>query len=342
VKRRITMLSLVAFALAAAALIATSRQPRAASPVAAAKAEPDPISFACQGRVEAGADPVEVSASIDGVIRTLLVSEGQFVRKGQLLARVSCDDLDANTQAQRAVVESARQALMRLHRGSRDEERLTAAEATNEARAVRDHAEVQFDRMDRLYKTEDISLQTLDNARRDWDVAEAALRKADQQERLVLAPPLAEDVSRLEAELAGAEARLRSAEASFAKCAVESPVNGTVIKVLRKVGESVSTFTPQPIATVGDLTIRRVRAEVDERDVAKVFIGQTAVVRIEDDELTGRVTRTALRMGRKSIQGVVPGDKNDRDVLDVWIDLPASHRRLPLGLRVLVRFSKPL
>ena len=74
--------------------------------------------------------------------------------------------------------------------------------------------------------------------------------------------------------------------------------------------------------------------------MAKVFVGQTAMVRIDDDELNGRVTRTALRMGRKSIQGIVPGDKNDRDVLDVWIDLRAAHRRLPLGLRVLVRFSK--
>jgi HlyD family secretion protein len=340
-KRRLAVLVIGVAGLVAVGLFSMSEQPRQPK---AATAGGEKYLFACQGRVEGASDPVEVSASMDGVIQTVLVSEGQSVQRGQLVARVGCADLEANVESQRASVESARQALVRLHRGSRDEDRRAAAEATTGARAVRDHAKAQFERFARLFKSEDVSRQSFESAQRDLEVAESGLRRTEEQERLVLAPPLTEDVGRLDADLAGAEARLRSAEAPVRKCSVESPVTGTVIKVVRRAGESVSTFTRQPIVTIGDFSIRRVRAEVDERDVAKVFVGQRAEIRLDGDDhgVAGSVSRTALRMGRKSVQAILPGDKDDRDVLDVWIDLPLANRPqlLPMGLRVLVRFSK--
>ena len=66
---------------------------------------------------------------MDGVIAAVLVTEGQVVKAGELIARLACDDLEAEIRAAKAAENAARQAKARLVRGSRDEERHVAAAA---------------------------------------------------------------------------------------------------------------------------------------------------------------------------------------------------------------------
>jgi hypothetical protein len=109
-----------------------------------------------------------------------------------------------------------------------------------------------------------------------------------------------------------------------------------------KAGESFSTLTPRPLFTMADLSVRRIRAEVDERDVSKVRVGQKVLISsdaLQNQLLQGVVGRISDTMGRKRILTGDPSEKADRDVLEAMIDLDAAVK-LPVGMRVTVQFQE--
>ena len=54
------------------------------------------------------------------------------------------------------------------------------------------------------------------------------------------------------------------------KTEIRSPLTGTVLRKLRRPGEMVSEAQDMPIVSVGDLSVLRVRAEVNDADIARV------------------------------------------------------------------------
>ena len=120
-----------------------------------------------------------------------------------------------------------------------------------------------------------------------------------------------------------------------------APIDGTILRVYAKRGESFSTVAPRPLFSIADTSARHIKAEVDERDVDKVSLGEQVLIQadaLEGRKLSGSVARISPIMGRKSIDTGDPSDKSDRDVLEVIIDLDDSSRPLPIGLRVTVQF----
>src|SRR5260370_39569443 len=85
------------------------------------------VSLACPGRIEGLSDSTDIGAATDGVIQAIDVKEGQRVRQGDMLAEIGCSDLASALRVANAEADSLRQARIRLLRGSRDEERLSAA-----------------------------------------------------------------------------------------------------------------------------------------------------------------------------------------------------------------------
>jgi multidrug resistance efflux pump len=116
---------------------------------------------------------------------------------------------------------------------------------------------------------------------------------------------------------------------------------GTVLQTLLEPGESFSTLVPRPILSLADTSRLRVRAEVDEREVGRVFVGQRVLVDGDAWEaagVPGVVARRGAQMGRKTARSGDPAEKSDRDVLEVLVDLDRQDPRLVLGLRVTARF----
>jgi multidrug resistance efflux pump len=299
------------------------------------------VLFACQGRIEGRSETVEVGAAIDGVVTAVHVEEGRQVQRGQVLAEIGCEDLKASLLEAEAAVESARQVKARLVRGSRQEERLAAEQRTVQARAVLRQAESDLARRKRLMERDDISRADYDQALRDHDVAVARLNEAIRNEELVKAPALPEEIAKADSDIRGAERRAATISERIAKCRVTAPITGTVLRVLIKRGESFSTLTPRPIAHIADLTLQRVRAEVDERDVARVKKGQKVLVfqdGVREQSASGVVETIYHTMGRKHVSSGDPAEKTDRDILETMILLDKNAPRFPLGLRVIVQF----
>lgn len=299
------------------------------------------VVFASPGRVEGASETSELGAAADGVLKIVYVKEGQYVRRGTLLGEIACDDLKPALQTATAEADAARQARARLLRGARDEEKKIATEKTAAARATYEEAKSRLDMQRALYQKQQISRATYDQAVRDLGVADANLQAAIRSEELLAAPPLQEDQARADADVLAAEGRVRTAEERIAKCSIVAPIDGTILRVYAKRGESFSTVAPRPLFSIADTSARHIKAEVDERDVDKVSLGEQVLIQadaLEGRKLSGSVARISPIMGRKSIDTGDPSDKSDRDVLEVIIDLDDSSRPLPIGLRVTVQF----
>lgn len=93
---------------------------------------------------------------------------------------------------------------------------------------------------------------------------------------------------------------------------------------------------------MADLSTRRVRVEVDERDVHGVRLGQAVDILSEANpalRAQGRVVRIDAAMGRRQTRTLDAADKSDRDVLEVTVDVGDDLRVLPVDYRVTAVFG---
>jgi len=299
------------------------------------------VAFASPGRVEGASETTQVGAAADGVLKAVYVKEDQFVKRGTLLGEIACDELQAILQTAIAEADVARQTRTRILRGARDEEKKIASQKTAAARATFEEAKSRLGMQRALYQREQVSRASYEQAVRDLGVADANLQAAVRTEELLAAPPLREEKARADAEVLAAEGRVRTVQERIAKCSILAPIDGTVLRVYARTGESFSTVTPRPLFSLADTSTRHIKAEVDERDVDKLSIGQNVIIQadaLEGKKLQGSVTRISAMMGRKSISTGDPSDKSDRDILEAVIGLENDIRSLPIGLRVTVQF----
>src|SRR5437016_2884192 len=299
------------------------------------------VAFASPGRVEGASETTQVGAAADGVLKAVYVKEGQLVKRGTLLAEIACDELQASLQTAIAEADGARQTRTRILRGARDEEKKIASEKTAAARATFEEAKSRLEMQRALYQREQVSRASYEQAVRDLGVADANLQAAVRTEEFLAAPPLQEERARADAEVQAAEGRVRTAQERIGKCSIVAPIDGTVLRVYARRGESFSTVTPRPLFSLADTSSRHIKAEIDERDVDKVSVGQKVVIQadaLDGKRLNGSVARISAMMGRKSISTGDPSDKSDRDILEAVIDLKDSTQQLPIGLRVTVQF----
>jgi HlyD family secretion protein len=299
------------------------------------------VLLASPGRVEGHGETISLGAATDGVVQAVLVTEGKKVTKGTVLAVLGCDDLNASIDQARAEAESARQARIRLLRGHRGEERKASAQKTTAAQAVLNQTQEHLKRMDTLYQKEEISRDLFEQAKRDYEVAQANYQTSRNDQDLVESDPLPEEKLRADADVTAAEKNVSVATEKLQKCTIRAPISGTVLRIMARVGESYSTLLPRPLFSLVDDSIRRVRAEVDEQDVGKVKLGQRTIISADGfpgRRFDGRVTELAHVMGRKSVLSGDPAEKVDRDILEVIIELDQSAKELPIGLRVTAQF----
>ncbi len=299
------------------------------------------IILAAPGRVESVGDTIEIGTAVNGVLSSVPVKEGQIVTDGQILAIVSCDELNGEIASAKAAVESNRQTRARLIRGSREEERERAAVDINAAQSTLNHAKLHYERMSSLVKDGIIARAEGETAQRDYELAQAALKSAEKRAQLVNAPPLPEELNKADADIKAAEERVKTLNAQLNKCVIKSPINGTVLRVHLHTGESVSPINPRSLMSIADTTRLRIRAEVDERDIGRISLRQKVKILVDaypDRQFSGTVTSIGDLMGRKNVRTGEPAEKSDRDVMDVLIDFNKIDNRLIVGLRVTVQF----
>jgi multidrug resistance efflux pump len=296
---------------------------------------------AAPGRIEGSADAIQVGASISGIIEDVLVKQGDRISAGQVLIRIECDDVAARLKQRRAEYESAVALHEKLVNGPRPQEIDIAIAEVKSADAGLAEAKARLTRGQALVKTNDISRAAYDAAERDHHVAQSQLDSAQLRLRLLQAGTRKEELAEAKARKIALEHSIAATEAELAKCEIRSSIDGIILHKHVSKGELVSVFFPKPLVSIVELRHYRVRAEVDEHDVARIRIGQKVKITLNgspDRHLHGRVASLAPVMGRRRILTSDPADRSDRDVLEVLIDIDEQPPSLPIGLRVSVIF----
>jgi HlyD family secretion protein len=327
------LLYIIAGAAAAASL---ALLPREAKPAPSAVAEPRKGGFVvAAGRVEPYGEEVRLGAELDGKLDRVLVEEGDAVRTGQVVAVLRNADFAARVATARAALAERQAYLERLSNGAREEEKLEAEALLREAEALLQNARAERERRRSLLGRGAVSRSEYDLADRDFATAQARVDASRQRLALVRSQTRSEDLKRAEAEVAHAKAMVAEAEAAFDKTLIRSPLTGKVLRRYKKTGESV-TAGDTAILSLGDFRSLRVRVDVDERDVARLHLGQAAWVRADaygDRKFTGKVVQIGQALGRKNVRTDEPSERVDTKILETLLELDPG-QTLPVGLRV--------
>ncbi|NMC40581.1 MAG: efflux RND transporter periplasmic adaptor subunit [Bacteroidales bacterium] len=234
---------------------------------------------------------VKITPDVSGEIVELNVKEGDQVKKGQLLCRIRPDTYISQRDRSMAAISSARARL-----------------AQSEAQFIQ--AEQAFKRNKQLYEEKTISQAEYEQAESAYKVAKA-------------------DVDAAKFSILSAEASLKEAEENLVKTSIYAPMDGTVSMLLVELGERVvgtSMMTGTEMMRIADLTRMEARVDVNENDIPRVKVGDTAVVNIDayiDEKFKGVVTQVA---NSAKTTGVSADQVTNFDVR-IFI-LPESYRHL--------------
>ena len=294
--------------------------------------------IAAPGRIEPLSEDVRVGSEINGKLKTVLVEEGEHVKRGQLMAELENSDYAAQVASSEAQLGEKEAELRKTVNGARAQERREALAAVKQAEAVVDNARAEMERRQRLYQTGVIAREEADRYEREYKVARARYDAELQRQALVDDDAREEDRSKAEAEVALARAQLDEVRARYEKTFIRAPMDSIVLRKHHRAGESVtnSSNSPDPIVTLGNREVLRVRVDVDETDVSKIRVGQRAYVTADafgDRKFWGRIVRLGGELGRKNIRTDEPTERVDTKILETLVQLDDGHE-LPVGLRV--------
>jgi HlyD family secretion protein len=232
---------------------------------------------------------IELKSKASGIVQNLYVDINQHVHKGQVLAQLDRQEITAEVEAQRATLQAA-EANVKSAMASIEHDKVDAAAPD----LPMYYATLQ--RNQEMVREGIVSQQGMDNANRDYL---SALNKKN-----VAVAQIDVDRAKLhqaEAQVAQNQASLKSLEEQLSYTTLTSPIDGEVLSRDVEVGDAVSSIlvlgsTATLVMTIGDTRQVYVNGKVDEADIASVYLGQLARIRIEsfkNKTFTGKVTRIA-------------------------------------------------
>jgi len=290
---------------------------------------------AAPGRIEPRSGIVRVGSALLGRIAEVAVKQNDKVEEGELLIRLDDDEARARLQAAETEVASRKRErdAQPLDR-ERDDLRLAEDNVFSAERAL---TNARFELQYELQARRDGSGSDKRVTRARDDLARA--KDKLQDERSAYAKAQAKKnipaPNRLESALQAARSDVAVAEALLEKTRILAPVGGTILQLPAKVGEMVAPSPDQTLAILGDMSVVRLKAEVDEIDVSKIKVGAKVVVKSNaypGKEFVGTVAERAPSL--TSPQFALRGARRpmDVEVLPVTIDLEGNPPLLP-GMR---------
>jgi HlyD family secretion protein len=230
---------------------------------------------------------IEIKSKANGIIQALRVNVDSAVAEGDVLAELDKDQLLAQVRGAEANLLAAGAAL----EGAQAQVKKNTVEA--EGPDV-EFARRAYERAQSLFEQHLIAQSALDDAHSAVDVAENRRRAAQSQLFVSQAR-----VSEARAQVAQARAAADRATEDLANATIRAPIRATVLTRDVEVGSPVSSIlnlgaNATLVMTLGDIDRVFVRGKVDEADIGRVQLGQTARIRVEtfrEKVFNGRVTQ---------------------------------------------------
>ncbi|MGD0682120.1 MAG: efflux RND transporter periplasmic adaptor subunit [Terracidiphilus sp.] len=230
---------------------------------------------------------VEVKSKASGIVEKLYVDINDRVKKGQQLAQLDQVEILAQVNAQRAQLTAA-EANVATYEANIEQDKVNAAAPDLPM------YKATLDRNLEMQKAGIVSRQALDDANKDYL---AALTRRDSSKAQI-----GVDAARLKqarAQVLQADASLKQLEEQLSYTTIVAPMDGEILSRDVEIGAAVSSIlvlgsTATLVMTEGDTSEVYVQGKVDEADIAHVYMGQPARIKVEsfrDRLFNGKVTK---------------------------------------------------
>ena len=230
---------------------------------------------------------VEIKSKASGIVKRLYVDAGDRVKKGQLLAELDKEEIQARVAQARAQLQ-------------------TFEPSSNGTRADLDRAKVDaegpdvpllkraYERAQGMAKEGVVSASALDDAQKNYELALNKQNVSKAQLSVLKAK-----IGQAQAQVAQDRANLKQLEEQLNYTTVTAPIDSIVLSRDVEVGDAVSSIlvlgsSATLVMTLGDTSEVYVKGKVDESDIGKVYLGQPARIKVEsfkDKSFSGKVTK---------------------------------------------------
>ena len=277
---------------------------KAEAAAAAEKKVESPYAAIANGKVDIEGGIIQIAARRGGVVREVLVQEGDRVVAGQILARQEDDEPRLALQTAAANLSEAESQL-----------RLINVDIAT--------AQREYDRLARLKDSNFVAAQKLDQARDAISQAQARLGSAQSAVQT-------------------ARARRDQAAYDVELTVIRSPAEGRIVRRYANPGAGASTLNVSNMFDLEPDAPRIARAEIVEADIPNVAVDQAVEITPEGDPskvYVGKVLRRAAVFGARKLASDDPSQRTDERVVEVVVAV--NDAPLLIGQRVLVKFMKP-
>jgi HlyD family secretion protein len=241
---------------------------------------------------------VDLSSDITGKIVKLAVKEGQMVTQGQFLLQIDPQQQEAAVQRFEAALASSRAQMAQAQAN------LMQAQKSYERTAQIKKANPQL-----------ISDENLEQLRTAVDVNEALYQSARHS-------------------VDQSSAAVRDARSSLGKTTIYAPMSGRVTRLNVENGETAIMGTlnkdAATLLTIADMSVLETKVKVDETDVARISLGDSAVIQIDafpDTTFIGRVTKISNSAVKSAAQQQQNADQAvDYEVTIQLLNTPTETR----------------
>ncbi|HEU0011897.1 MAG TPA: efflux RND transporter periplasmic adaptor subunit [Verrucomicrobiae bacterium] len=221
----------------------------------------------------------DVRAEVEGTLQEILRDEGDWVRRGEVLARLADRDCAAELRKISAEIEEKQARLKLLRAGPRSEEIDLARTTVAKAEERLKFSQQQRERDRALFDQRLLSRRDDEAAEEQSSVRRKELEEAQNQLKVLLAGSRPEAIESLEAELRRVVAQQRYLDEQLRLHTVPSPADGVVTthKLKEKVGQHVKKG--DLIAEVHELKTVTAEIAVPEKEIADVEVGRKVVLK---------------------------------------------------------------
>ena len=230
---------------------------------------------AANGKIQPALD-VKISPYISGEVVQLYVREGNYVYKGDILAKIDPTFYISSYEQVEASLNTAK-----------------ANMANSKARVAQSEAQfskskLDFDRNEKLWQQKVISDADWDAIKSSYNVASAEVEAAN------------ESFKATQYQVQNAESGLKESRENLNRTNIYAPNDGTVSKLSIEAGERVtgaSQFSAgTEIMTIANLNAMEVKVEVSENDIPRVKLNDTCLIEVDaylNRKFKGYVTEIA-------------------------------------------------
>lgn len=228
---------------------------------------------------------VNVASEIPGRIDEILVDLGDYVEKGQVVATLEANIMDAKMGQAKGVKYAAESMLERVKQGVRKEEIEAAGNQYKMARSQFEFAEKTYNRFQLLYTDSIISRQEMDEMEFKYTAAKNEMQAALAIWDMAKTGATHEDVQIIEGEVEMATGMYNEALAYYEQLDLVAPVSGNISAKISEAGEVMGAG--YPILTI--MIPEKIYAVLNVREDKLDFFKKGSIVKGKVPGLAGKL-----------------------------------------------------